>query len=157
MIPAFCDGLGLSGTPQPVLVIGDPTQHSFTATYAGTPALLGRGLSFHVAGVGVTGIVRYRTGTGDSGCQYSWTPPVTASISLQASAPPATAEQGTTSTTVTASFAKTETTDLGGVGGQLTYQLLSDGDSSSASVGPTTRTSVTFSDLHPGVHYQVQA
>ena len=154
VIPSFCDGLGLSGTPQPMLSIGDPTQHTFSATYAGSAALLGRGLSFHVAGVGVTGIVGAQAG--DKGCQYSWSPPVAADITLTASAPPATAEQSTSSTTVTASFAKGQTHDLGGVGGQLTYQLLTDGVIAAA-IGPTTQSSVTFSGIHPGVHYQVRA
>lgn len=154
LVPSYCDGLGLSAAPATQLVIGDPTSHAFTATYPGGAALLGRGLSFQVAGVGDTGVVGAPASS--TGCQYSWSPPVPAAITLQASAPPATAESDTTSTTVTAQFAGNQTTDLGGVGGTLTYQLLS-GGTVVGTVGPTTRTTATFSDLRPGVHYQVAA
>lgn len=154
LVPTLCDGLGLSTTPQNLLVIGDPTQHSFSAVYSGNAALLGRGLSFQVAGIGVTGVVG--TPAAATGCAYSWTPPAASAISLEASAPAATGESNTTTTTVTAHFVNGQTADLGGVGGTLTYQLLS-GGSVVDSVGPTTQPSVTFSDIHPGVHYQVRA
>jgi len=152
--PSFCDGVGLSTPPQPLVVIGDPTSHTFTATYPGTADLLGRGLSFQVSGVGVTGVVG-ATGAAP-GCQYSWSPPRATAITLDASAPPPAAEQDTTTTTVTAHFADGQSADLGGVGGTLTYQLLSGGvvvDSR----GPTSLDTVTFDGLRPGVHYQVRA
>jgi len=154
VIASYCDGVGLSTTPAPLLVIGDPTSHTFAATYPGTPDLLGRGLSFQVSGVGLTGVIG-AAGTAP-GCQYSWTPPRAGSISLEASAPPATGEQETTTTTVTAHFADGQSADLGGVGGQLTYQLLS-GGTVVDSRGPTSQDTVSFDGLRPGVHYQVRA
>jgi hypothetical protein len=57
---------------------------------------------------------------------------------------------------VTAQFADNQTTDLGGVGATLTYQLLSAG-SVVDSFGPTTRPTATFTGLRPGLHYQVAA
>jgi hypothetical protein len=154
LVPSYCDGLGFSTSPAPQVVIGDPTSNTFSATYAGGTAMLGRGLTFSVAGVGSTGVIGAPATS--TSCQYSWTPPVTASISLDASAPPATGEQDTTSTTVTVHFADGQDVDLGGVGGQLTYQLLN-GGTVVDSTGPTTRDTASFTDLHPGVHYQVQA
>ena len=151
--PRLCDGVGLSSTPQPMVVIGDPTQHTFTATYPATADLLGRGLSFEVAGVGVTGIVGALAADGN--CRYSWTPPIAGDISVSASVPPATAEQGTTSSTVSVHFAGGQTADLGGVGGQLTYQLLS-GGGVVASIGPTVQSTVTFTSIRPAVHYAVR-
>ncbi|MCW2495887.1 fibronectin type III domain-containing protein [Jatrophihabitans sp.] len=153
VIPRFCDGVGLGGAPQTRLLVGDPTQHSFSFTYTGDPSLLGRGLSFQVAGVGDTGVIG--SPAGDGTCSYSWTPPVASDISLAASAPPIVDGGASTETTVTAHFSGGQTHDLGGVGGELTYQLLSAGVVID-STGPTTSSSVTLAGIHPGAHYQVR-
>jgi hypothetical protein len=152
--PQFCDGAGLSGAPATRLELGDPTQHSFTFTFTGDDSLLGRGLTFDVAGVGATGLLG--TPVSDDRCSYSWTPPVTSAISLTASSPPTTAEQDATNTTVAVHFADSAVHDLGGVGGQLTYQLLS-GDEVVSSAGPTTQTSVSLGGIRAGELYEVRA
>jgi hypothetical protein len=157
VIASYCDGLGLGAAPPTRLLVGDPTQHSFDYTYAGSEALLGRGLNFQVAGVGDTGVIG--TAAASTGCQYSWMPPRPSAITLDASAPATIAEDnaaGTSDTTVSAHFADGQSADLGGVGGQLTYQLLRDG-SVVQSVGPTTAPTATLHGISAGAHYQVQA
>ncbi|MGI8760184.1 MAG: fibronectin type III domain-containing protein [Jatrophihabitantaceae bacterium] len=154
VVPRFCDGTGLSSAPATASVVGDPTQHSFSYTYPGGDALLGRGMSFQVEGVGVSGTIG--TPAGDRGCAYSWAPPVAAAMTLSASSPPATSVQATTSTTVSMSFIGSQNRATGGAGGQFTYQLLS-GGSVVTSSGPTTATTTKLAGLRPGQQYLVAA
>jgi hypothetical protein len=153
VIPSFCDGRGLTNPPAPIEVDADPTtRQQPPATYRAGDALLGRGLQFQIEGTGVTGAV------GDasvkSACAYSWTPPVAADLSVQASSPPQTTGQDTTSTTATVKFAGGQIHDLGGVGGTLTYQLFSQGTLVQTK-GPTTAPSVTLNGIRAGQRYQV--
>ncbi|MDT4906937.1 MAG: hypothetical protein QOI69_178 [Pseudonocardiales bacterium] len=152
VIPSFCDGSGLSSTPASISVAGDPTQHSFTAKFPGNDALLGRGMSFQVQGVGTKGTVG--TPARDGGCSYSWSRPVAANISVAASSPPRISGQATSATTVAVSFAGGQAHDLGGVGGQLTYKLLSGGAVVSHQ-GPSTATTAKLTGIRPGQKYQV--
>ncbi|MEP7180195.1 MAG: hypothetical protein ABI775_14000, partial [Pseudonocardiales bacterium] len=152
VIPSFCDGSGLSSTPETISVAGDPTQHSFTAKFPGNDPLLGRGLSFQVQGVGTKGTVGTPARAG--GCSYSWTRPVAEDISVAASSPPRISGQATSATTVAVSFARGQVHDLGGVGGQLTYKLIS-GGAVVAQQGPVTTTTAKLGGIRPGQHYQV--
>jgi Fibronectin type III domain len=152
VIPSFCDGSGLSSAPATISVAGDPTQHSFTMKFPGNDALLGRGMSFQVQGVGTKGTVG--TPARDGGCSYSWSRPVAQDISLSASSPPKTSGQATSATTVAVSFAGGQVHDLGGVGGQLTYKLTSGGVEVDRA-GPSTATTAKLSGIRPGQHYQV--
>jgi len=153
VIPSFCDGTGLSSTPATISIAGDPTQHTFTTKFPGNVALLGRGLTFQVQGIGTKGTVG--TPSRDGGCSYSWTPPVAANISVAASSPPKITGQATSATTVAVSFAGGQVHDLGGFGGQLTYELLSGGAVVSKS-GPKTATTAKLDGIRPGQHYQVR-
>lgn len=152
--PSYCDGRGVSSAPPSITVTADPTaREQPPATYPGSPDLLGRGLQFQVQGTGDAG--QAGAPSAASACVYSWTPPVAGALSIQASSPPQTAASNdTTSTTVTVKFAHGQTTDLGGVGGTLTYQLFSGGTLVSKS-GPTTDPSVSLSGIRAGAKYQV--
>jgi hypothetical protein len=152
VIPSFCDGSGLSSTPATISVAGDPTQHSFTMKFPGDDGLLGRGMSFQVQGVGTKGTVG--TPARDGGCAYSWSAPVAAEISVAASSPPRTSGQATSATTVAVRFAGGQVHDLGGVGGELTYQLMSNGGMVSQQQASTS-TTAKLTGIRPGQRYQV--
>ncbi|MFN2519223.1 MAG: fibronectin type III domain-containing protein [Jatrophihabitantaceae bacterium] len=152
VIPSFCDASGLSSAPATISIAGDPTQHSFVATFSGNDSVLGRGLSFQVQGVGAKGTVG--ASASDHRCSFSWSPPVARNISIAASTPPPTTGQSTSSTTVAVRFIGSQIHDLGGVGGQLTYKLITGGSVVYQS-GPTTATSAVLNGIRPGQHYQV--
>jgi hypothetical protein len=155
IVPSFCDGRGLSSPPAAIDLPGDPTLHSFSYTYPGSAALLGRGLSFQVEGIGQTGLIGESAA---AGCSSSWASPNTTGVTVTASTPAKTsgaASGASSTTTVTVAFAGDENVALGGVGGQIGYVLLS-GGTQVDSKGPTDATSVTFSGLRPGQRYQVQ-
>lgn len=154
VIPTFCDGAGLSGTPPAISITGDPTLHTFTATYPGSDALLGRGLSFQVEGIGGQGAVG--SPGRDGGCSYSWSPPAAAALTLRSSQPAATSVGGTSTTTVSLDLGSDPVRAAGGVGAQFTYQLLSGGSVVQTS-GPTSATSVTFAGIATGTQYSAQA
>jgi hypothetical protein len=154
VVPQLCDsGAGLVSAPANAHLIGDPSQHSFSMVYKGRDDLLGRGLSFQVAGVGDKGTTG--TTSKSSSCAYSWRAPDPAKIQVAASTPPQTSVSGTTSTKVSLSFTGDENVAIGGVGGQFTYQLLS-GGSVVTTKGPTTDTSVLLDGILPGQSYQVR-
>ncbi len=126
IIPRFCDGRGLSNAPQTISLVGDPTLHLWHYAYQGNDGLLGRGLSFTVEGIGTHGTIG--APASDNNCSYSWTNPVKSAISVAASAPTQTdTSQAQTDTTVSVSFADGAVHDLGGVDGELSYQLESNG------------------------------
>jgi hypothetical protein len=153
--PSFCDGRGLSAPAPQISVTADPTsRHQPTATYRGNDDLLGRGLQFQVQGTGPEG--EAGAPSAKSQCVYSWTPPVAADISVTASTPPqTTGSTEKTTTTARVTFAKSQTHDLGGVDGTLTYQLLANG-AVVTSVGPTTRPTATLTGVTPGTPYQLR-
>ena len=153
--PSFCDGSGVSAPAPAISMTADPTsRRQPTATYHGGDDLLGRGLQFQVQGTGPEG--EAGAPSAKSACVYSWTPPVAADMSVSASTPPQTAgSTEKTTTTARVTFAKTQTHDLGGVGGTLTYQLLTNGVIVS-SVGPTTHPTATLTGVTPGTPYQVR-
>jgi hypothetical protein len=152
--PRFCDGIGLSSAPAAIAQPGDPTTRNWSITYPGSDALLGRGLSFTVAGRGSgTGILG--TQASDNSCSFSWAHPVAADIHVQASTPAQTAtSQATTNTTVRVSFDKGAVHDLGGLRGQLSYDLVS-GGSVVTRAGPTTATTVSLTGITAGRRFQV--
>jgi hypothetical protein len=155
VIPQLCDGAGgLVNAPANLAVVGDPTSHTFTAKYKGNPSLLGRGLNFQVEGVGLKGTAG--TASARSACAFSWAHPIAGNIHVAASTPPAVSGQADSHTTVTVSFTGDKDVDLGGVGGQLTYQLLSGGVPVGNAVGPTSDTSVSLSGILPGQAYTVR-
>jgi hypothetical protein len=153
--PSFCDGRSLSAPPAAITVTADPTAVRQPATtYRGGDDLLGRGLRFQVQGTGTRGAIGAPSAA--SPCVFSWAQPVAADLQLRASSPPQTASaDDTTTTTARVSFAGGRVHDLGGVGGTLTYQLLSAG-SVVDSVGPTTAAAVTLHGIRAGARYQVQ-
>lgn len=154
VIPSFCDGRGLSGAPDPQRLPADSTSTEQPPTvYHGSNDLLGRGLRFQVQGTGAGG--ESGTPSGNSGCVYSWSPPVGRNITVTASTPPRTTGGGRTSTTASVKFAGGELHDLGGVGGTLTYQLLS-GGSVVSSRGPTNSASVRLDGVRAGQRYQLR-
>lgn len=154
VIASFCDGLGLSSPPATVISPGDPTSVAQpSVTVPGSDDLLGRGLRFQIEGEGSAG--ESGTASAASACVYSWTPPVPSDITVIASTPPNASTNGTTSTTATVRFANGPVHDLGGVGGTLTYQLLS-GGVVQATRGPTSSTSVVLGGVRPGQSYSVR-
>lgn len=155
LLPEFCDGSGLSSPPATVSVAGDPTQHTFTAVYRGNDLLLGRGLSFRVQGIGTRGTIG--APASDRACSYSWTRPNAQAITLHASQPEQTSLGGTASTTVALDLGSNPVRNQGGVGAQFTYQLLTGGGTVAQTLGPTSRTSVTFDGIAAGTQYQARA
>ena len=155
VVPEFCDGRGLSGAPSPVTVTADPTSVTQPpAQLAGGDALLGRGLRFQVEGTGTQGTVGEPSSY--TACTYSWSRPVGSDITVTASSPPNTSTQATTSTTATVAFAHGAVHDLGGVGGDLTYQLLDSSGSVVSTKGPTASTSVSLGGIRAGANYSVR-
>jgi hypothetical protein len=153
IIPRFCDGRGLSNVPQTISLVGDPTLHNWHYRFAGNDGLLGRGLGFTVEGVGTRGTIG--APTSDNSCSYSWSNPVRSAITVAASAPANTAaSQVTTDTTVSVKFADGQIHDLGGVDGQLSYQLVSNG-SVIARTGPSTEPTARLGGITAGRSYQV--
>jgi hypothetical protein len=159
VLPSFCDGLaGLAEPLQPLNVIGDPTLHTFTATYSGGGQLLGRSLSFIVQGRGDAGTKG--TPSAPSGCTQSWSVPVAGEVSIDASQPASTAVGGTSATTVTVNLGPDAQRAIGGIGGTVTFQLTGPDGTQTKRVGYDGRTSVltaTFSGLAPGAAYSASA
>jgi hypothetical protein len=154
IIPQLCDSSGgLIGAPPNGQLVGDPTTHTFTYTYRGGDNLLGYGLNFSVEGVGDHGTVGSPETNSD--CVHSWAHPNPSAIHVAASTPPHTVQGGTSSTTVNVTFDGDPNVALGGVGGTLTYRLLS-GGSLVQQKGPTSATSVSLAGVQPGSAYQVQ-
>jgi len=154
IIPQLCQSSGgLIGAPQNGNLVADPTTHSFTYTYRGGDALLGYGLTFAVEGVGDSGSVGDPTVNND--CVHSWAHPIASNIHVAASTPAHTSHGGTSSTTVNVTFDGDQDVALGGVGGQLTYRLLS-GGSLVEQKGPTSDTTVSLPGIQSGSAYQVQ-
>jgi len=153
IVPAFCDGLGLASPPANGTLVGDPTAHTFSYTLTGGAALLGRGLSFQVQGVGQTGLVG--AATGDKACTASWGHPVADELSLVTGLQSANvASGGTTAATATLKFAGDQDADSGGVGATYTFRLLGSDGSVIDTVGPGSATSAKFSGIQPGVSYR---
>ena len=153
--PSFCDRLSVSAPPAAITVTADPTsRRQPTTIYHGNDDLLGRGLRFQVQGTGTEGQAGAPSEL--SPCIYSWTQPVADDITLHASTPPQTAgSNDTTTTTARVTFAGSRVHDLGGVGGTLTFQLLT-GGSVVDTVGPTRDVSVALTGLRAAIHYQVR-
>jgi hypothetical protein len=154
VIPHFCDGLGLSSPPAPLPVAGDDTLSSFSTSFSGGTSLLGRGLSFSVQGVSAAGNVG--TTSASSGCAYSWAPPDQAAMHLSASVPAQTSLGGTTSSTFTLDLGRSPAVATGGVGGQITFQLLV-GSRVVQSMGPGTATTASFTGIKAGTSYTGKA
>lgn len=155
VVPSVCDGQGVSAPPADLPVTADASSRAQPETvYHGGAALLGRGLSFTVLGVGQQG----QTGaaSASSPCVYSWRPPDASAITVAASAPADPSADGTTSVTASVRFADSADTDLGGVGGTLTYQLLTTGGGLVDTVGPTTDSTVQLNGVAAGRSYVVQ-
>ncbi|MDT4942823.1 MAG: hypothetical protein QOJ34_2912 [Pseudonocardiales bacterium] len=153
--PSFCDRRSVASPPAPITVTADPSaRRQPAATYSGGDDLLGRGLRFQVQGTGTEG--QAGTPSAPSPCVFSWATPVGADLQLRASTPPQTAGgDDTTTTTARVTFAGGRVHDLGGVGGTLTYQLLS-AASVVDTVGPTTAGNVTLHGIRAGARYQVR-
>jgi hypothetical protein len=154
VIPKFCDGLGLSNQPPPIPVIGDPTLTQFSTSFAGGTALLGRGMSFTVQGISQAGNVG--TTSAATACTYSWSPPNPAQLHLGASKPDQTSLGGTTSSTFTLDVGSTPLAATGGLGAQITFQLLA-GGRVVASKGPGTAITAVFDGISAGTSYTGKA
>ena len=155
VVPEFCDGRGLSGTPAPITVPADPTTAvQPPAQLVGGDALLGRGVRFQVEGVGDNNAIG--TPSAYTACTYSWSAPVSSGITVSASTPPATGAQQLTATTAAVRFADGAVHDLGGLGGTLTYQLLDNSGEVITTRGPTTDTTVDLGGIVPGNQYSVR-
>lgn len=154
VIPQFCDGVGLANPPAPLPVAGDETLTSFSTDLAGGAALLGRGLSFTVQGISDAGNVG--TTSASTGCVYSWSPPDAGSMHLAASVPSQTDLGGSTTSTFTLDLGKDPTAAVGGVGGEITFQLLVDGKVVQ-SKGPGTANTAVFDGITAGTAYSGQA
>jgi hypothetical protein len=160
VVPQLCDGLpGLASPPAPLSVAGDPSQHTFTATYPGNDSLLGHGLNFQILGIGQLGTVG--TPNSSRGCAYSWSTPIAGALSLSASQPPNTALGGSANTTVTLSLGSDPVRNVGGIGAQVTFRLT--GPTGTQTQGPVTYNgsgstiTATFHGVQAGATYTAQA
>ncbi|MEO6700828.1 MAG: fibronectin type III domain-containing protein [Jatrophihabitantaceae bacterium] len=154
VIPRFCDGLGLSGPLAPIPVVGDPTLSQFSAPFAGGSTLLGRGISFSVQGISDAGNVG--TTSASTGCVYSWAPPQVGALHLSASVPAQTSLGDTTTSTFTLDAGKDPVAATGGVGAQISFQLLA-GNRVIQTKGPGTALSATFDGISAGTSYSGKA
>ncbi|HEU5266493.1 MAG TPA: fibronectin type III domain-containing protein [Jatrophihabitans sp.] len=159
VIPSFCDGVGLSGTPAPLNVPADPsTKAQAPALYKGSDDLLGRGLQFQVQGAGAQG--QAGTPSANSACVYSWTAPNVAAMALHASNPPNTTLGGTSSTNVTLNLGADPTRNVGGYGAKVTLTLSGDGTTQSKSFtfnGNQSVLGANFGGVRSGAVYTASA
>ncbi|WP_375478899.1 hypothetical protein [uncultured Jatrophihabitans sp.] len=159
IVPSFCDGLGLSGAPATLSAPADSTAKSQPpAVYAGSDALLGRGLRFQVQGTGLDG--EAGTPSAASGCVYSHSPPQAAALQLAASQPSNVTFGGTTTTTATLALGDDPVRAVGGVGASVTFTLTGDGVSQTR--GPFQFTgqstiAANFGDVRAGARYTASA
>jgi hypothetical protein len=158
IIPKFCDDRGLSNVPTQLSVTGDPTVHSFTRTYPGGDALLGRGLCFAVQGVspqGTNGTLSAYTPTA-----YSWSSPIAGTLRLKASQPANTALGGSGSTSVNLDLGSNPVRDVGGLGATITFTLNGPGGARTKTVvfdGKSDQLATTFPGIQAGAKYTAQA
>lgn len=158
--PQICDGNGLVTSLNTLAVQADPTtRRQPTAIYRGGTALLGRGLSFRVLGHGLDNLPG--TISASTPCVYSWAPPVPAALSLNASAPPETGVDTTTTAQAVLDLGSDPIRDVGGVGAQVTFTLTGDGTSETKGPftvdGSTQAVSASFPGVAPGIDYSVRA
>jgi hypothetical protein len=158
IIPKFCDERGLSNVLAPLVVTEDPTVHSFSRTYPGSDALLGRGLCFAVQGVspqGTNGRV-----SGFTPAAYSWSAPIASALTLTASQPANTALGGSASTSVNLDLGSNPTRDVGGLGATITFTLNGPGGARTKTVtfdGKSDQVTASFPDIQAGAQYTAQA
>src|SRR5262249_19176112 len=88
--PSFCDGRSVAAPPAAITA---PPAHrprkQPTTIHRGNDGLLGRGLRFQVRGTGTEG--QAGTPSASPPCVFSWSTPVAADMTVQASPPPQTA------------------------------------------------------------------
>jgi hypothetical protein len=158
IIPKFCDGQGLSNVPVPLSVTEDPTVHSFSRTYPGSDALLGRGLCFAVQGVspqGTNGTVSSFTPAA-----YSWSAPIASALKLTASQPGNTALGGSAATSVNLDLGSNPVRDVGGLGATITFTLDGPGAPKTKTVtydGKSDQLAASFPGIVAGAKYTAQA
>jgi hypothetical protein len=158
IVPRFCDGRGLSNVPSTLSITGDPTVHSFSRTYPGSDALLGRGLCFAVQGVSPQGTSG--TLSSFSAPAYSWSLPIAGALQLSASQPNDVAFGGTTSTTVDLNLGSNPVRAVGGLGATIIFTLTGpDGRTTKSDTfgGRSNHIQTTFPGIRAGAHYTVQA
>ena len=158
VIPAFCDGRGFSAAPAPISIDGDPTVHSFSTTYPGSTATLGRGLCFRVQGVSpkdTSGTVSAAVGP-----VVSWSPPVAGALALTASQPATTALGASTTTSVDLALGSDPVRAVGGVGATITFTLTGPAGTQTRTTSFTGRSdhlSATFPGIQAGGRYLAEA
>jgi hypothetical protein len=153
IIPQFCDQVGVSPPPSPINVANDPTLGTVTATFKGSTALLGRKLTFAIAGEGAQ---TKGAASSPSACIQSWQPPTASAITLSATTTSTTQFGTNGDAIVTLHFTGDPVVQSGGIGSSYTYRLT--GAGTTKTVGPTTATTATFAGaVAPGATYQVTA
>ncbi len=159
VIPSFCDGVGLSGTPAALSVPADPTTRAQPpALYKGGENLLGRGLSFQIQGTGEQG--QSGTLSAKSACVFSWTTPNAAATTLHASAPGTTDLGGAASTNVTLNLGADPTRNVGGYGAKIALTLSGDGTTQTKTFtfnGNQSVVGANFGGVHSGALYTASA
>ncbi|HEY7008815.1 MAG TPA: fibronectin type III domain-containing protein, partial [Jatrophihabitantaceae bacterium] len=158
IVPKFCDGRGLSNAPDPLSVTGDPTVHSFTATYPGSDGVLGRGVCFAVQGVSPQGTAG--TVSAFTPAAYSWSPPIAGALRLSASQPATTTLGGTATTAVDLDLGSDPVKAVGGVGASITFALAGPGATSTKTIvydGKSDHVATSFQGIAAGARYTASA
>lgn len=159
VIPEFCDGRGLSQPPDPVTVSADPTaERQPPALIRGGDALLGRGMSFRVEGLGLQGTVGEPSDS--TPCSYSWSHPDPAALQLNATRPPQTTLGGSSATTVSVDLGANPVRDVGGIGAQITLKLTGPNYSRSTRLtynGRNSHPKTVFAGVRAGLTYTASA
>jgi hypothetical protein len=159
IVPSFCDGVGFSGQPPAISSAPDTSSTKQPPVqYPGSAALLGRGLSFRIEGIGENQAVGEQSAP--TPCVTSWSPPVASALTLSASQPPDTSLGGTTATTVSLDLGQNATTDVGGHGATVALTLTGPNGPQTKQLtysGKSTRLSALFGGVQAGATYTATA
>ncbi|MBE7163059.1 MAG: hypothetical protein INR72_17615, partial [Williamsia herbipolensis] len=158
--PTVCDGRGLTSDLATVEADADPsTKQQPTATYPGSAALLGRGLSFQVLGQssdGTPGVL-----SAPSPCVYSWSTPQTKNMTITASTDQEVTLGSTATAKVALNLGDDPATDVGGLGAQITFTLTGGGTTATSDPvtydGTQSTVSASFDVVKPGAQYTATA
>lgn len=158
VVPQVCDDRGLTGAPENVEVVADPTTAVQPTARVGGAALLGRSLRFSVQGIGASGAIGAPSAA--TACSTSWAAPQTGALRLTASTPGDVGAGSTTTTTLSLNLGSDPARAAGGLGATVTFALDGPGGVRTRTAAVDGRSGVltaTFDGVRPGASYVARA